>query len=163
MHISTLVHSRNTGDKPELIILWLYSYIRSSASGVSALLVCTALHIHKWHAWTSQNSSTVSSSVILIHTGLLERCRAATALCTVSVGWSVYTMYLHIHLPVLVDILHGRHEQLQSHSCRSWLSPVVSHMHVSTSIYRNTWSILGHTRISGTRVQQTRGKWYIDR
>ena len=35
-------------------------------------------------------------------------------------------------------------------------------MHVSTSIYRNTRSISGRTRILGTRVRQTRGKWYID-
>ena len=32
----------------------------------------------------------------------------------------------------------------------------------TTSMYRNTWSISGHTRISGTCVQQTQGKWYID-
>ena len=34
-------------------------------------------------------------------------------------------------------------------------------MHVSTSIYWNTQSISGRTRISGTRVRQMRDKWYI--
>ena len=35
-------------------------------------------------------------------------------------------------------------------------------MHVSTSIYWNTQIISGRTLILGTRVRQTRGKWYID-
>ena len=73
-----LAHSRNTGAS----LSWLYychntcSYICSSANGVSALLVCAALHPQMTHrhcskfsvapllTWTSQNSSTVSSSAI---------------------------------------------------------------------------------------------------
>ena len=107
---------------------------------------------------------TVSSSVVLIHTGVLAWYRAATAPCTVSVGWSVYTMCLHIHLPVFVDILHGRHRETRVapvvHVVLGWVQLLI--MHMSTSIYQNTRSISGCTWISGTRVRQMRGKWYID-
>ena len=56
-NIIKLVHSQNTGGEPELIILW-HSYTASSASDVSTLLVCMALHPRVTHRHCSKLSVT---------------------------------------------------------------------------------------------------------
>ena len=97
------------------------SYICSSASGVSALLVCTALHPQITHRHRSKFSRLVSrlcryerhkTAVIqsahrsfLIHTGALSSCWAATLSQHAK---SVYTMCLHINLPVFADNPYSR-------------------------------------------------------
>ena len=109
------MHSRNTGGKPELIILWQYSYIASSPSDVFALLVCKALHPQISHRhcskfsvtsmsiWTSQNSSTISPSVV----SELHRCVGklpGSYSSTISVSWiSLY--HVSAHSPTLSSLI----------------------------------------------------------
>ena len=141
-----------------------YSYICSSASGVSALLVCTALHpqMPRRHCnkfsvvpmliWTSRNSSTVT---------LIGRFDSHRFVGKMSGSYSsmhclsrlICLYHVSIHLPVFVNIGHGG-QQTQA--------VVLGRSVECTSIYWNTRSISGCTRISGTRVRQMRGKWYID-
>ena len=94
--------------------------------------------------------------LLLIHTGALASCQAATASLTVSVsvGWihfSTFT-YLSSSIIFMADMSNS-----SPHPC-CWFKCSCK-MHMRTSIY---WSILGCTWISGTRVRQTQGKWYID-
>ena len=136
-----------------------------------SLLVCMALDLHpqitRRHCskssvtplliWTSQNNSTVSSLVvILIHTGALGSCRAATAPLS-AVDW--------IRIPCVCTFTYLSSSIIFTADMSSSSCPTVQSQlqitHVSTPIYWNTWSISGHTWILGTRVQQTWGKWYI--
>ena len=77
----TLVHSKNTGGKPEL--LWLYRYICSSTNVT--------------------NNSTVLGFIgpfLFWDTGMLTSCQAATApLYMYQYAELVYSKCLHIHLP----------------------------------------------------------------
>ena len=92
---------------------------------------CSKFSVVPLSTWTSQNSSTLSSSVVLIHTGVLARCHAATAPCTVSVGWSVIPCvcaftYLSLSIVFMADM------SSSSQSCHSLavqLSAVANHAH----------------------------------
>ena len=94
------------------------SYIASSASDVSALLVCMALHPQITHRQfsvapisisTSQNSSTVSPSVVSDshwHVGKLPNSYTSRYSSTISVGWiSLY--HVSAHSPISHSVFVG--------------------------------------------------------
>ena len=137
---------------------------------VSALLVCVALHpqmtrrhcskfsVAPLSIWTSQNSSAVITSVVFDSLHSQARWQLVGQLqfhCLSRLNPFIPCVcaftYLSSSIIFTADMSSSRRH------CRSveWMQ-----LHMNTSIYRNTWRISGHTRISGTRVRQTQGKWY---
>ena len=115
--------------------------------------------------WYERHKTALQSAhqLFLIHTGLgvLASCKAATVSSTVSVGWIhlYHVSKAFTYMSLLIEITADASSS--SCPCCSVELDIVVTTLVSMSIYWNTQSMSGHTRILGTRVRQMQGKWYI--
>ena len=146
----------------------MYMYICSSASSVSALSLYGSIHVYpqitRRHCrkfsvapmsiLTSQNNSTVSSSVV--HTRALAGCQAATVSSTVSVGW-ICLYHVSAHSSTCLRRLSSQ---------KTWVAPAIL---AECSCKSHTWArqytgiqkaFQGvHGSREPCRVRQTWGTW----
>ena len=145
---------KNTGGEPVLIIS--LNYIVAFAYDMSLQCqwwrlniqqltrrYCSKFSVMPMSIWMSQNSSTVSPSVV--YTGVVASCQATVPSC------SICLYHVSVHLP----------------TCLHWQS---SWQATNGSLLHEVWQLLvmhmaiilsGCTWILGTRVRQTRDKWHI--
>ena len=166
------MHSRNTGGKPELITLAII--IASSASDVSALLVCTALQPQITHRycskfnvvplliWMSRNKTTVSPSVVSDSHRWVGKLPGSNS-SALSVGWIRLYHVPARHSPTCLCQQSSQQTMSRSRLHSSLLFSGRVHAvanHTSEPHryldYRSKWSISECTWISGTSVQQKR-------
>ena len=147
---------KNTGGEPVLIIS--LNYIVAFAYDMSLQCQwwrlniqqltrrhCSKFSVMPMSIWMSQNSSTVSPSVV--YTGVVASCRATVLSC------SICLYHVSAHLPTC---LHWQPSWQATNGSASWGLAIVSLAHGNY-----TGIMSGCTWISGTRVWQTRDKWHI--